>query len=1098
MATIKKALISPAIDAQQAMPSQQDEQQLFEEKFGQMAYQAFSAKFPDLIAEIVTFKILDSDIDAGTAVGAFILEQEGSYVYVPAVISDNELKPFDMMYVKDRDIFVPLDNKWLDEVNKGTLSSLGEGSKLPSTVATDVDIRNIVVPPTTGRYSYASLVVSPRTRMEAEASQPLGRKLTKLAIGAFPGSTGESSGPVDFNPELWAAFVEQFQRTQQMTPGQALDSSIIDVDTLGKMYKSHLKTWEMMSNGSANAQAPQAMAAPSAMQSVSPVTASVKQGDASSYVPRTIGKKLDSLIHNAVRSGGVGALTAAITRDADNPYSKDLPTALLHGAAGGALLGPIGSLIGEDIAAHAPNMHPGLADSLGRYSGAALGGYVASQPARLDEYGNPRTNTGLLSSIAGMARLGSDHSEDLKALLKHAQKVSKHVPQLPRYLRDSPKKVKVAFTKVLSDNPQLLKKAVDIYGEDVLLEALSSTKTAGLSSVKSGLSIANADTKPEKYTEFFGEAAPEAFNGVLMRGYYFKDTRPALKLAVQVQTPKDVQNAMDSGVYRLYSTEGTPKAALVITEPYDLHKDDRYTFPKDDSRVKRIRNKVPADGHVKEPYDLEPFDKDKPTNPDIARSHIYTRLAVLENGDYIVTTKLFGEQVSESYLKGSPLYKALLTDGKSEPSKGMGVFLLKHGTNYRGTRPVDITEISTGSDGVIRGTLDGGKRFVIDPRSPGKRPIKLQDQNLVVIPASWKWVSLNKSLDAEDFIRTPAAISELVMNSLGSMGIHEAVVRSAGQSQYAIQGQRTTTKAAALRALAETYYIHASAAEAMLKVAELTGSCRAYIVSPREYVALNDRIKIAQGELPPQTAMGGPPAMQLQSAPGMATGPAPAAPGMPPAMMQEPMEPAAPPPPSPVDQAFGESMQSLQSQMNELQAQLSVLTTVQQRAQEIALGQAEGPDMQGVPEGMDPSMGMDPNAPADPNMQQEQPPMPIMRTEEPSANEIASQINPAFLENAANLHETGAFDAGSIASLANNANLASSSSQYAAGLEDSVDDLGRTLLTLYMQESELKDRLGDDTFVKLETQLRDTFKGLGALVLSLTHNTAMLNTDAAA
>jgi hypothetical protein len=49
-----------------------------------------------------------------------------------------------------------------------------------------------------------------------------------------------------------------------------------------------------------------------------------------------------------------------------------------------------------------------------------------------------------------------------------------------------------------------------------------------------------------------------------------------------------------------------------------------------------------------------------------------------------------------------------------------------------------------------------------------------------------------------------------------------------------------------------------------------------------------------------------------------------------------------------------------------------------------------------------------------------------------------------------------------------------------------------------MQEPTLKEQLGDESFTELETQLRDTFRGLGDLVLGLTHNTAMLEDDAVA
>ena len=1128
MATIKKALLSPAVNAQQQTPSSTDEQQLFEDKFGQMAYQAFSSKFPDLVAEIVTFKMLDSDLELGTAVGAFILEQEGDYIYVPAVLSENALKPFDMMYAKSKDIFLPLTNAWLEEVKKGTVSSLGEGAKLPDTVPTDVDIRNIVVPPTTGRYSYAShIAVSPRNRLEAQATEPLGRKLTKVAgVGPFPGNGQPGMQQSDFNPQLWATFVEQFQRTQQITPGQALDSGSIDVETMAKMYKSHTKTWEMMADPSANplANAPtpglaangsgaQQMGAQQAMPGQA-----MKMGNATaealraaenvaSNAPRSVGDKVHGILNRAVQAAALGGTVGGVTAGLNNEPNADIANSALRGALGGAIVGPLGSLASEELAAQTgAHVTAERAQDLGRFTGALAGGYLGGRA-------NPITRAALglgdsaasdFSDQYGMSRTAADHNENIKCMLRHAQKKkAAYKKRLPEFLAKAPARVKKAYLKVLERNPALLHKTAELYGEDVLVKALTPmTKTAGVSNNGGAIRIADKNTNPKMYTEFFGEAAPAAFNGVLMRGYYYKDTRPKLNLAVQVQTRHDFQDTMSSGVYRLYSTEGTPKAALVLMEPVDLLSDDRVTFPRDDSRVKRLKNTVPFDANNKEPNSTDGYARNSFQAPNVERSHCYKRLAILKNGDYVITDKLFGEQVSEDFLKGSPLYTAVLTDGRAAPSKGLGMFITKRGTSYLGSLPVEISEMSTNTSGVIRGKITGRgswgtKNFVIDPRSPINRPMKFKDQDLVIIPAGWKWMKLKADLEATDFVRTPAAVNDLVLNSLNSMGLHEAVVRNAGQSMYAVDGTRTTTKTAALQLLATKYYMHASAAEAMLKIASHEGVCRAYVVSPETYQTLKYRIKIAQGEAVPQTPMGGPPAMQ-QPLPG-------AVPGLPP--------PAPSAEPSPVDQAFGEAMDSLQQQMTALQAQLDVLNTVQQRAQQIS---GEGaptdappaPDasMQGMPPGMTPEMGSAPDAAPmqqgmDPNAQQgmdpnAQPTLPIMRTEEPSSEEIAAQINPAFLQNAANLHETGAFDAGTIASLARNGNMKSITSQYAASLEESVDDLGRTLLTLYMQEPKLKEQLGDDTFLDLETQLRDTFLGLGKLVLSLTHNTAMLDPDA--
>jgi hypothetical protein len=1089
----------------------------------------------------------------GTGVGAFILEQEGDYIYVPCVLSENELKPFDLMYVKSKDIFLPLNNDWIEEVNKSTISSLGDGAKLPDTVATDVDIRNIVVPPTTGRYSYAS-AVSPRNWLEASSTEPLGRKLTKLAIGPFPGTgSGPAGQGSEFNPEIWATFVEQFQRTQSMTPGQALDSNTLDVETLAKMYKSHTKTWEMMQDpNAANAaaqqgmapqqqgMAPQQQAQPQAQQ---PMAAPAAQGmtttaSVGGESVRTLGTIIDEAVAHAARSGLTGAGTGLISQDWDD--WRDAPGIAAKGALGGAIAGPIGAVIGRQAGIQSGgSISPEFGQLAGRYTAAGLGGVIGSREKAPSQNGqeSPGLIGGALSALANpyaaIARYASDYTDGLESMLRHAQKTGSYRPKLVEFLEKAPNRVKEGFAKVLDANPRLLKKAAELYGEKQLINALTH-KTAGVSHTGGALYIADKATRAKEYTSFFGEAAPEAFNGVLMRGYYFKDTRPSLNLAVQVQKRQHFQDTLSSGPYRLFTAEGTPKGALVITEPFDLLSEGRFTFPKDDSRVKRLRNKVPKRTTNVEPNSLSPFSgTDYPDDADVERSHKYDRLAILENGDYVLTDKLMGEQVSENFLKGSGVYTAVLTEGTAKPSKGMGAFVAKRGAQYHGTKPVEISELSVGSDGVVRGKLGhaggwGAKSFVMDPRSPVNRPMKLQDQNLVIIPASWKWVSLKEDKPATDFLRTADALSNIVLNSLGSMGVHEAVIRDAGESQFAVDGDRTTSKKEALYKIASKYRVHASAAEAMLKIASHTGVCRSYIVTPSAYQQLKQRIKVAQGEAAPQTPMGAPPAMQQapQAAP-----PAPAAPPMPPAMQQAP----APSQPSAVDQAFAESMQSLQEQMTALQAQLDVLTTVQQRAQQIESGdtgqspdmppagaepqaadpsQMPGggapaptgapadpsqmgadPSMQGMPQGMDPAAGVDPNA--DPAMQQEQQ-YPIMRTEEPSSQEIASQINPNFLENAADMHETGAFDAGTIASLARNGTLKGLTSQYASNLESSIDDLGRTLLTLYMQEPQIKEQLGETTYIELETQMRDTFQGLGKLVLSMTHNSTMLDPNAIA
>jgi hypothetical protein len=129
---------------------------LFEKGFSDMAYNILLAKLPDVVQDVVTFKILDTDLDTGSGVGAFVVIRNDQPLYIPVVLSDNNIKPMELVYVKSLNVFLPLTKGWLDEIDKTTINSLGKGIKTPETLYSDVDIRNIVVPPMTGRFSHAA------------------------------------------------------------------------------------------------------------------------------------------------------------------------------------------------------------------------------------------------------------------------------------------------------------------------------------------------------------------------------------------------------------------------------------------------------------------------------------------------------------------------------------------------------------------------------------------------------------------------------------------------------------------------------------------------------------------------------------------------------------------------------------------------------------------------------------------------------------------------------------------------------------------------------------------------------------------------------
>ncbi len=139
---------APPVDAEAA----------FEEQFAQLAQSHLMSRHPDLADYVQQFKVMQTDLENDLGVGDFILDIEGQIIHLPVVATQSRIQPIDMMYVEDMEAFLPFDEQWIDLVaGMNNESQLGEAVKAPKLLQTDVDIRNVVVPPMTGRYSYASV-----------------------------------------------------------------------------------------------------------------------------------------------------------------------------------------------------------------------------------------------------------------------------------------------------------------------------------------------------------------------------------------------------------------------------------------------------------------------------------------------------------------------------------------------------------------------------------------------------------------------------------------------------------------------------------------------------------------------------------------------------------------------------------------------------------------------------------------------------------------------------------------------------------------------------------------------------------------------------
>jgi hypothetical protein len=165
--------MSPEVQAYGSQQQQGQQQgpealeQMFRQRFSSMAYQVMFTRFADIAQNIVTFKVLDQDADLGDALGVFIVVQDGSTIYIPTVLSDSQLKPMEVLYSKNLGVFLPLSTAWMQEIQRLSVSEMGKSQDMPPGATTDVNIRNLVNPPTAeyGRVGYAEDVEAGLHRM---------------------------------------------------------------------------------------------------------------------------------------------------------------------------------------------------------------------------------------------------------------------------------------------------------------------------------------------------------------------------------------------------------------------------------------------------------------------------------------------------------------------------------------------------------------------------------------------------------------------------------------------------------------------------------------------------------------------------------------------------------------------------------------------------------------------------------------------------------------------------------------------------------------------------------------------------------------------
>lgn len=128
-------------------------------ELSEIALQKLLQLFPELSAYIVSFKDITEESGregAGLQIGMFILQFGQEYYYVPVIAKNDTVMPIDSLFSSSTGTFSPLTKSFLDKAISSSQVYLGKSKKIPDTVPQNPSVYDMVTPPRTGKFVYAS------------------------------------------------------------------------------------------------------------------------------------------------------------------------------------------------------------------------------------------------------------------------------------------------------------------------------------------------------------------------------------------------------------------------------------------------------------------------------------------------------------------------------------------------------------------------------------------------------------------------------------------------------------------------------------------------------------------------------------------------------------------------------------------------------------------------------------------------------------------------------------------------------------------------------------------------------------------------------
>lgn len=126
--------------------------------FQQEAMNKLGLTAPEVVSLVVSFRDLSDEIPEGsdTSVGVFILRAGAGVFFIPVVAKGNTVYPIDSIYDNQEQHFKPLTKTYVGQILASQSAGMGSPAQLPKYVNANPSIYNMIVPPRTGKYVYAS------------------------------------------------------------------------------------------------------------------------------------------------------------------------------------------------------------------------------------------------------------------------------------------------------------------------------------------------------------------------------------------------------------------------------------------------------------------------------------------------------------------------------------------------------------------------------------------------------------------------------------------------------------------------------------------------------------------------------------------------------------------------------------------------------------------------------------------------------------------------------------------------------------------------------------------------------------------------------